>query len=180
MLLAFANLIVWRSKIRHESNQMRLKLPPFLHWSPSNTHPSAASLHLEFLYQDFLLYQTVAKRTGKISHSLIETSQQILALLLELVSKQVRTGRVNHLTIFDVRTDMVTVTAFTGVYSRTVRLILLDFLHRASSCCRLIERIAAPLSVLSRPIDERIILSPIRDYSTSQCVCSTDRNLLPL
>ena len=83
---------------------MRLKLPPFLHWSPNNAHPSAASLHLEFLYQDFLLYQTVAKRTGEIPDSLIETSQQILALLLDMVSKQVRTGRVNHLTIFDVRT----------------------------------------------------------------------------
>ncbi|KAL4736280.1 hypothetical protein BDV11DRAFT_207759 [Aspergillus similis] len=44
---------------------------------------------------------TVAKRTGGIPDSLIETSQQILALLLDLVSKQVRAGRVNHLTIFD-------------------------------------------------------------------------------
>ncbi|PLN80641.1 putative Zn(II)2Cys6 transcription factor [Aspergillus taichungensis] len=88
-------------KVRLESNQIRLRLPPFLRWSPSNTHPLAASVRLEFLYQDFLLYQTVARKTGEISDPLIDTSQNILAGLLDLVSRQSRTGPVSHLTIFD-------------------------------------------------------------------------------
>ncbi|KAM5446036.1 hypothetical protein McanCB49686_008108, partial [Microsporum canis] len=89
-------------EIRHESNQMRLSLPPFLQWSPANKNPLATSLHLEFLYQNFLLYQTLTKRTGSISNSLTDTAHQILTLVLDTVSKQTQTGTVNHFTIYDV------------------------------------------------------------------------------
>jgi chromatin structure-remodeling complex subunit RSC3/30 len=81
---------------------MRLGLPIFLRWSPENEHPSAASLHLEFLYQDFLLCQMLVERTGDGSNSLIEKSLEILVLLLDIVSKQTRAGNVSHFTIFDV------------------------------------------------------------------------------
>lgn len=81
---------------------MRLGLPHFLHWSLENEHPSAASLHLEFLYQDFLLCQTFMERTGNGSNSLIDKSREIMVLLLDIVSKQTRAGNVSHFTIFDV------------------------------------------------------------------------------
>ncbi|KAL2860821.1 putative chromatin structure remodeling complex protein RSC3 [Aspergillus lucknowensis] len=90
-------------KIRIESNQLRLGLPAYLQWPPENktTHLSAASWHLEFLYQDLLLSQTVAKRTGQTPDSLIDTSREILALLLDIVSRQARAGNVNYLICCD-------------------------------------------------------------------------------
>ncbi|KAJ5139061.1 uncharacterized protein N7515_003909 [Penicillium bovifimosum] len=95
------NLMHKIEEIRHESNHMRLGLPIFLRWSPENEHPSAASLHLEFLYQDFLLCQMLVERAGDGSNSLIEKSLEILVLLLDIVSKQTRAGNVSHFTIFD-------------------------------------------------------------------------------
>ncbi|PLB35312.1 putative chromatin structure remodeling complex protein RSC3 [Aspergillus candidus] len=50
---------------------------------------------------DNLWDRTVARKTGEIPDSLIDTSQDILAGLLDLVSKQSRAGPVSHLTIFD-------------------------------------------------------------------------------
>ncbi|PKY07637.1 putative Zn(II)2Cys6 transcription factor [Aspergillus campestris IBT 28561] len=50
---------------------------------------------------DNLWDRTVARKTGQIPDPLIDTSQDILAGLLDLVSKQSRAGPVSHLTIFD-------------------------------------------------------------------------------
>ncbi|KAL2812994.1 hypothetical protein BJX63DRAFT_395390, partial [Aspergillus granulosus] len=90
-------------KIRHESNQMRQRLPDFLQWSLDNTHTPvmAASLHLEFLYSELVLSQAIAKLTGETPDSLIEASRQILTVLLDAIAKQIRAGHVNHLLICD-------------------------------------------------------------------------------
>ncbi|KAL2833059.1 hypothetical protein BDW59DRAFT_95303 [Aspergillus cavernicola] len=87
-------------KIRHEINELRLGLPSVLQWSPEtgNTHSSAASLHLEFLYQELLLSQTVAKRTGETPDSCVDTSREIIRHILGILSKQIRMGRVDYLT----------------------------------------------------------------------------------
>lgn len=93
-------------KIRQEANELRVGLPAFLQWSPEtgNTHPAAASLHLEFLFQELLLSQTVAKRTGEAADSCIDASRQIISHILNIISKQVRMGSVDYLTCNDVRT----------------------------------------------------------------------------
>ncbi|KAL4876373.1 hypothetical protein BJY04DRAFT_200083 [Aspergillus karnatakaensis] len=99
-----ADLDATIKKIRHETNELRLGLPSFLQWSPGkkNPHYSAASVHLEFLYQDLLLSQTIAKRTGVTPDSLINTSRQILSMLLDILSRQIRTGQVNWITCCDI------------------------------------------------------------------------------
>ncbi|KAL3481543.1 hypothetical protein BJX99DRAFT_253468 [Aspergillus californicus] len=91
-------------KIRHDMNELRLGLPSFLQWSPEkgNTHSSAASLHLEFLYQELLLSQTVAKRTGETPDSCLGTSREIISHILGILSKQIRMGRVHYLTSNDI------------------------------------------------------------------------------
>ncbi|KAL2785081.1 hypothetical protein BJX66DRAFT_67950 [Aspergillus keveii] len=97
------NLEEMVKKIRHESNQMRMRLPDFLQWSPDkkNTPVMAASLHLEFLYSELILSQAIAKLTGETPDSLIETSRQILTVLLDSIARQLRTGHVNHILICD-------------------------------------------------------------------------------
>ncbi|KAL3493935.1 hypothetical protein BJX62DRAFT_234790 [Aspergillus germanicus] len=97
------NLQEMVKKIRHESNQMRMRLPDFLQWSPDNKDLPlmAASLHLEFLNSELILSQTIAKLTGETPESLIGTSRQILTVLLDSIARQLRTGHVNHLLICD-------------------------------------------------------------------------------
>jgi hypothetical protein len=65
----------------------------------------AASLHLEFLYSELILSQAIAKLTGETPDSLIETSRQILTVLLDSIARQLRTGHVNHILICDVCTS---------------------------------------------------------------------------
>lgn len=87
------------------AHQWRSDLPSFLHWTADANNPDLGSLHLEFLYQDFLIYQTVAKRTGKKHDSLISTSLEIVSCCLELVSRQMRSLKMHIFTILDVRTE---------------------------------------------------------------------------
>ncbi|KAL4758400.1 uncharacterized protein BDW70DRAFT_170382 [Aspergillus foveolatus] len=106
---------------------------------------------------------TVAKRTGETSDSLIETSQQILALFLDLVSKQVRTGRVNHLTIFDF--------SYIGLPAATVL---------SKNCCRKIfpqSKIIQRLSVFAGHI-ETFLSSREGDYDTCMKRLSYTRRVL--
>ncbi|EAW12286.1 putative chromatin structure remodeling complex protein RSC3 [Aspergillus clavatus NRRL 1] len=83
------------------AHQWRSDLPSFLHWTADANNPDLGSLHLEFLYQDFLIYQTVAKRTGKKHDSLISTSLEIVSCCLELVSRQMRSLKMHMFTILD-------------------------------------------------------------------------------
>ncbi|PYI18658.1 hypothetical protein BO99DRAFT_423041 [Aspergillus violaceofuscus CBS 115571] len=69
-------------------------LPEHLQWTDDKEDPTLASLHLEFLYQRFLLCQTLFKRIGKGLDLLIRTSSEIITLLLKVISIQSRLGLV--------------------------------------------------------------------------------------
>ncbi|PYI00709.1 hypothetical protein BO78DRAFT_329353, partial [Aspergillus sclerotiicarbonarius CBS 121057] len=69
------------------TRQIRSTLPPFLHWTPSNsTDPSIQSMHLDFLYTEFLLYRVSVKRTGIGSHPLIRIAHETLSLTLDRIA----------------------------------------------------------------------------------------------
>ncbi|KAL4866037.1 hypothetical protein BDV12DRAFT_187750 [Aspergillus spectabilis] len=54
-----------------------------------------------FLYQELLLSQTVAKRTGETPDSCVDTPRKIISHILGILSKQIRMGRVDYLTCND-------------------------------------------------------------------------------
>ncbi|PTU18014.1 hypothetical protein P175DRAFT_0345512 [Aspergillus ochraceoroseus IBT 24754] len=89
------------NEICRESNERRLKLPPFLQWTPQTEAPYVASLQLEFLYQEFLLWQSLVKRTGNRYEALIGTSREIMGLLLDRISRDIRIGKISHFSIND-------------------------------------------------------------------------------
>ncbi|KAJ0426745.1 hypothetical protein BJY00DRAFT_297742 [Aspergillus carlsbadensis] len=59
------------------------------------------SYTVENIDEMLVLSQAIAKLTGETPASLVETSRQILTVLLDAISKQLRTGHVNHLLICD-------------------------------------------------------------------------------
>ncbi|KAE8391832.1 hypothetical protein BDV23DRAFT_192857 [Aspergillus alliaceus] len=81
-------------KLSEESSLMRQKLPSFLNWDPDKGDMTLLSVHLEFLYQDLLLFKTLFKRTGKGEEYLVKTSSEILTVLLDMVSRLARSGKV--------------------------------------------------------------------------------------
>ncbi|PWY93760.1 hypothetical protein BO94DRAFT_583126 [Aspergillus sclerotioniger CBS 115572] len=68
------------------TRQTRSTLPTFLHWTPNNTNPSIQSIHLDFLYTEFLLYRISVKRTGVGSIPLIRIAHEILSLILDRIA----------------------------------------------------------------------------------------------
>lgn len=83
--------------VSHESDQMRLGLPEFLHWNPEHDSSSFAhddnvlcQLHLDFLYSNFLLYRILNRRTQTQSDGIIKASRDILSALLQMVAKKNR------------------------------------------------------------------------------------------
>lgn len=83
-----------------EAQQMRLELPQFLHWVPDNERSAQPhddnmlfSLHIDFLYSEFLLYRILDRRTQGQSDGLINTSQEILNALRQMVGKKNRSRR---------------------------------------------------------------------------------------
>lgn len=77
-------------------------MPEHLQWTDNKEDLSLASLHLEFLYQQFLLFQTLFKRIGKGLDLLIRTSSEIITLLLKMISIQSRQGLVPAYVKWDV------------------------------------------------------------------------------
>lgn len=78
---------------------MRRDLPDFLHWSPDEDTPCAHddnvlfSLHLDFLYSEFLLYRILDRRRKAASDGLINASQGILNALHIMIAKKNRSRK---------------------------------------------------------------------------------------
>ncbi|KAH1602146.1 hypothetical protein KXX44_003832, partial [Aspergillus fumigatus] len=88
-------------RVLKRARQWRSELPAFLHWGPESTSPELASLHLEFLHQDFLIYSTLVKRVGKGHDALNKVSLEIITCLLDLLSVQMRALKIYILTTYD-------------------------------------------------------------------------------
>jgi hypothetical protein len=88
-------------EISQQSHKMWKDLPEFLHWKPGMETLIASdydagllmSLHLDYLYNDFLLYRILAKRTEARSETLIAVSRDILSTLLVFISNGSRSVR---------------------------------------------------------------------------------------
>lgn len=86
--------------LSHESRQERQLLPEFLHWNPDSDGSVISrveedllfEVHMEFLYNDFLLYRTLAQRTDTEPEAIIDISREILSAVIMMVSKKIRSG----------------------------------------------------------------------------------------
>ncbi|PYH99847.1 chromatin structure remodeling complex protein RSC3 [Aspergillus ellipticus CBS 707.79] len=83
------------------ADEMRSTLPPFLQWTDATEDSDVASLHLDFLYQEFLLLQTLFKRTGNGRDALISKSSEVITILLQMVTMETRSGQVHPSIIAD-------------------------------------------------------------------------------
>ncbi|KAJ5183839.1 Transcription factor [Penicillium capsulatum] len=88
------NLAQKVEELSRELHQLYNDLPAFLHWSSDSEFKGSYvddhllfNLNLEFLYNDFLLYRLLAKRTKTQPDGLITTSLKILNALLSMVAK---------------------------------------------------------------------------------------------
>ncbi|KAJ5215716.1 uncharacterized protein N7498_002123 [Penicillium cinerascens] len=76
-----------------ESLRIREQLPSFLQWKPSNgsielssDELAVQSIHLDFLYTEFLLYRISVKRTGVGSDKLVRVAHEILSTILDRIA----------------------------------------------------------------------------------------------
>jgi chromatin structure-remodeling complex subunit RSC3/30 len=73
-------------------------LPAFLQWNPDSDGSLVSrveedllfEVHMEFLYNEFLLYRTLAQRTETEPEAIIDISQRILSAVIMMVSKKIR------------------------------------------------------------------------------------------
>jgi chromatin structure-remodeling complex subunit RSC3/30 len=49
--------------------------------------------HMVFLYNDFLLYRTLAQRTQTRPEAILNISREILQALIMMISKKIRSGQ---------------------------------------------------------------------------------------
>ncbi|PYH47009.1 putative C6 transcription factor [Aspergillus saccharolyticus JOP 1030-1] len=89
-------------EVSQQSHKTWNELPSFLRWRPGSPDPNGSSsvllpLYLNFLYNDFLLYRVLVKRTQSGAEGLISVSQNILSTILELIGKEIgsRAGTYN-------------------------------------------------------------------------------------
>jgi chromatin structure-remodeling complex subunit RSC3/30 len=79
---------------------LRQELPDFLHWRPEGGQAAVSrveelllfEIHVDFLYNDFLLYRTLGQRTQTQPQEIIGISREILKALIMMVSKRARYG----------------------------------------------------------------------------------------
>ncbi|KAJ5378410.1 Transcription factor [Penicillium cosmopolitanum] len=104
-----------------ENRKLRMSLPRFLQWSsegdidvtvPIVEERVVFSLHLDFLYNDFLLYRTIQKWTHAQPSAIIETSREMLNALLSMVARSSRLGHPVFDMGFNVRSDPLALTVF--------------------------------------------------------------------
>ncbi|GLA30386.1 hypothetical protein AnigIFM63326_008593 [Aspergillus niger] len=88
-------------KARKKSDELRRSLPPYLQWTEDKTDPQVASFHIEFLYHEFLLLQTLYKRVGKGIDDFVNKALEIISILLHMVSLETRSGQVHPTVILD-------------------------------------------------------------------------------
>ncbi|PWY82157.1 hypothetical protein BO70DRAFT_336493 [Aspergillus heteromorphus CBS 117.55] len=87
--------------ILQTSHRVWASLPSFLHWKQDlEDHPGLNAtenaviyLHLDYLYNDFLLYRILSKRTNTWSEDLVQVSHEILGGVLSLVENRMRTTK---------------------------------------------------------------------------------------
>ncbi|OOG00623.1 hypothetical protein ASPCADRAFT_202457 [Aspergillus carbonarius ITEM 5010] len=88
-------------EVSQQSHKTWNDLPGFLRWRPGDSDSNDSSvlvpLYLNFLYNDFLLYRVLVRRSQSGSEGLISVSQNILGTILELIGKEIgsRTGTYN-------------------------------------------------------------------------------------
>lgn len=96
-----------------------MSLPNFLQWSSEGYLDVAApivedrivfSLHLDILYNDFLLYRTIQKWTHTQPGAIIETSREMLSALLSMVARLSRLGHPVFDMGFNVRSASLSLT----------------------------------------------------------------------
>ncbi|EED22275.1 chromatin structure remodeling complex protein RSC3, putative [Talaromyces stipitatus ATCC 10500] len=85
-------------KMIKDSREMQQALPLFLRWTPSESESNFANesrslTHLEFTYQEFLLYRIVLKRLEIKLQGLIDTSCEIISTLLNLTTLRTRSAK---------------------------------------------------------------------------------------
>ncbi|RLL93210.1 hypothetical protein CFD26_101034 [Aspergillus turcosus] len=73
------------------------ELPSFLRWGPGSANSDDSGnllipLYLDFLYNDFLLYRLLVRRSQNESEALINVSQNILGTVLELIGRGIASG----------------------------------------------------------------------------------------
>ncbi|OOF99257.1 hypothetical protein ASPCADRAFT_204908 [Aspergillus carbonarius ITEM 5010] len=79
-------------EVYDESQSIRKQLPLFLQWrligtlEPSADELTVQSIHLDFLYTEFLLYRTSVKRSGTGNDKLIEIAHEILSTILDRIA----------------------------------------------------------------------------------------------
>ncbi|EED14310.1 conserved hypothetical protein [Talaromyces stipitatus ATCC 10500] len=88
-------------KMMEDSRQMQQDLPQSLRWTPNEAvsnfiDESRSMTHLEFTYQELLLYRIVLKRLGIKSQSLIHTSCEIISTLLNLITLRTKSAKAIH------------------------------------------------------------------------------------
>ncbi|OJJ73079.1 hypothetical protein ASPBRDRAFT_40711 [Aspergillus brasiliensis CBS 101740] len=88
-------------KACRKSDELRRSLPACLQWTEDTTDPYIASLHMEFLYHEFLLLQTLYKRIGKGVDAFVSKALEIISILLHMVSMETRSGQIHPTVILD-------------------------------------------------------------------------------
>ncbi|OQD97268.1 hypothetical protein PENVUL_c084G01138 [Penicillium vulpinum] len=92
------NLSLRVEQLSRESRELRQGLPEFLHWKPDIDglvfsrveYDLLFGIHIEFLDNDFLLYQTLARRTQTQPEAIIGIAREILKALVTMISEKIR------------------------------------------------------------------------------------------
>lgn len=84
-------------QVSENSRRTWEELPSFLRWRPGSVNSEDSGsllipLYLDFLYNDFLLYRLLVRRSQNESDALINISQSILGTVLQLIGREIAAG----------------------------------------------------------------------------------------
>ncbi|PYH92809.1 hypothetical protein BO71DRAFT_442182 [Aspergillus ellipticus CBS 707.79] len=90
--------------ILQHSHQVWASIPSFLHWKVDmEVHQNLIAdessllyLHLDYIYNDFLLYRILSKRMNTWCEELVQVSHEILGGILLLIESKLRTGKTSY------------------------------------------------------------------------------------
>ncbi|KGO40681.1 Transcription factor, fungi [Penicillium expansum] len=88
-------------ELSRESRELRKAMPDFLRWKPDIDMAAVPrveydllfEVHIEFLYNEFLLYRTLGKRTQTQPEAIIDIAREILKALVTMISEKTRSGQ---------------------------------------------------------------------------------------
>ncbi|CAI7588873.1 unnamed protein product [Penicillium viridicatum] len=97
-------------ELSRESRQLRQELPEYLRWRPDIDVAAVSrveydilcDVHIEFLYNEFLLYRTLGKNTQTQPEAIIDIAREILKALVIMISEKIRSGHPIKYTAFSV------------------------------------------------------------------------------